>query len=209
MIKRIIVTLFFAVFVGLLYKCAPSVAGVETTNGYTVTATSTTVEGTAPPWSQVFLFDTSYIPYIDSGVGIVTSTDMNGNYRIAARPGGYHVFVVAPDAGFAGISSETISSETTAAASTRSHTMERPGSITGSITEATGGPLLVYLAGMCHYELISTGRGFHFITVPPGDYLLRIARLSDEGRGAISVLHDRTINVKPGEAVQVGEINTP
>ncbi|MBN1307172.1 MAG: hypothetical protein JXA18_04595 [Chitinispirillaceae bacterium] len=88
--------------------------------------------------------------------------------------------------------------------------MERPGSITGSITEATGGPLLVYLAGMCHYELISTGRGFHFITVPPGDYRLRLARLSDSGRGAvISIMHDRTITVKPDEAVQVGEINTP
>ena len=83
--------------------------------------------------------------------------------------------------------------------------MERPGSISGSIAEATDGPLLVYLAGMCHYELISTRRDFHFITVPPGTYRLRLARLSDTN--TIVVLHDRTITVKPGNAAQTGEIN--
>ena len=209
MINRIRVTLSLAAIVGFLYNCTQHISGVETTNGngYTVTATSTTVEGAAPPLSQVFLFDTDYIPYIDSGIGIATTADRNGNYRFTARPGIYNVLVVAPDAGFAGISSETVSPDATAATSTRSHTMERPGSISGSVMEATDTPLLIYLAGMCHYELISTRRDFHFITVPPGTYRLRLARLSDTG--TIIVLHDRTITVKPAQAVQTGEIRIP
>lgn len=212
MIKPIMRTLAIAAIAGYIYDCTQHVSGVETTNGngFTVTATSTTIEGTAPPLSQVFLFDTGYIPYVDSGVGFATSADRNGNYRFDARPGRYHVFVVAPDAEAAGISSETISPHTAETASARSHSMERPGSITGSIVaENASTPLLVYLAGMCHYELISSRRNFHFITVPPGDYRLRVARLSVEGIGTVTLLYDHTVTVKPGEAVQAGAISTP
>ncbi|MBN1576679.1 MAG: hypothetical protein JW913_09020 [Chitinispirillaceae bacterium] len=208
MTERIIAILCLAALAGLLSDCTQNVSGVETTNGngFTVTATALTIEGTAPPFSQVFVFDTSYIPYIDSGVGIVTSADRDGNYRITTSPGCYNVFVVTPDGAAAGVTAEMVADENRRNTSSQLHTMERPGSISGSIAETTDDPLLVYLAGMCHYTLISNRRDFHFITVPPGNYRLRIARLSWSA-GTIVILHDREISVKQGEAVQAGEIN--
>ncbi len=194
----------------MIYNCTRNISGVETTNGngFTVSAVADTIEGIAPPFSQVFLFDTAYIPYIDSGIGIATSTDRNGRFRIGiGQRGCYHVFVVGPDAQLTGLSSETIIEEKRTSSSVKSHSMSRPGSVSGSINTSTGGPLLVYLAGMCHYELISDRRDFHFITVAPGIYKLRVARLGDEVSGKFTIMYERVVSVESNKMSVIGDID--
>ena len=69
----------FALAAILFCSCTPGVSGVETTNGFTITATTTAIKGTAPAYSTVYLFDTGYIPYIDSGFGYGTAVNADEN----------------------------------------------------------------------------------------------------------------------------------
>jgi hypothetical protein len=183
--------------------CTRSVSGVETTNGFaTVITTPTTIEGTAPPLSQVYMCDTSYIPFIDSGIGFVTSTDLDGNFQFARRSGRYQVSIISPQGTTAGIVIDSSTENSTAF----QNTLERPGSISGSVSRATGDTLLVYLAGMSNYRLLSDGQHFSFTSVPGGDYRLRIIRVPGINAPPVSILFEKRVTVHGGEDVVVGVI---
>jgi hypothetical protein len=187
----------------LLCTCTQSVSGVETTNGYaTVIATSTTIEGTAPPLSQVYMCDTGYIPFIDFGIGFITSTDFDGNFRFTRRPGSYHVSIFSPQGTTAGTVIESSTDNTTAF----QNSLERPGSISGSVTHTAGDTLLVYLAGMSQYQLVTNGQSFSFTSIPGGNYRLRIIIVPEINELPAAVLFEKRVSVDPGEDVAIGVI---
>jgi hypothetical protein len=187
----------------LLHNCSTSVSGVETTNGYaTVTATETTIEGTAPPLSQVYMCDTGYIPYIDSGIGFMTSADVTGDFQFTRQAGRYTIAIISPRSDAAGVTVTSFAEDN----HSPQHLLELPGSVSGAVTGAVSDTFLVYLAGMSHYQVISGGQVFSLRTVPAGRYRLRIIKLSGTNHTAVTILYDHEVSVNPGEAMPVGEI---
>jgi hypothetical protein len=187
----------------LLCKCTPTVSGVETTNGTaTVTTTSTTIEGTAPPLSQVYMCDTGYIPYLDSGIGYITSTDLDGNFQFTRKAGSYQISIISPQGAAAGININSAVPNAT----TIQNPLERPGSVSGTVTTTAGDTLLVYLAGTSHYRLATNGSTFLITSVPGGDYQLRIISVQGTTPLSMAILFEKSVAVQPGEKTDAGMI---
>ena len=190
----------------LIVRCSTRLAGVETTNGCTVVATATSIEGMAPPLSRVFIFDTSYIPYIDSGVGIGTATDDEGAFQFNTPPGNYHIFIVGPTGEAAGIAIKSPDAAHVGAVS-KEQQLQPPGAVSGTISTEASDTLLVFLAGMCHYQLITAAGNFYLTNVPEGVYSLKIARVSGPQNGPVmEILHERLVSVNKGDTTVIGEI---
>jgi hypothetical protein len=190
----------------LMVRCSTQIAGVETTNGCTVVATATAIEGSAPPMSRVFIFDTSYIPYIDSGIGIGTAADEEGAFHFNTSPGSYHLFIVEPAGNSAGIAIKSPDSRTGGAVS-KEQLLQKPGAVSGTISSATSDTFLVFLEGMCHYQVVTAAQTFYLKNVPEGTYRLKIARLSGPwNEGVVKILYEQQIRVSPKETVEIGDI---
>ena len=187
----------------LAVGCSTRLAGVETTNGCTVVATATSIEGSAPPMSRVFIFNERYIPYIDSGVGIGTAADGEGAFQCAAPPGVYHVFIIGPTGEAASIAIQSPGSASGAVS--KNGLLQHPGAVSGTIAGRLSDTLLVFLSGMCHYQLLSTTRSFLLQNVPEGTYTLKIARLSNAIAGA-TILHEEPVTIAPDETTAIGDV---
>ena len=202
-------SLFIVLFlcIGLLsVRCSMRLAGVETTNGCTVVATATSIEGTAPPLSRVFIFNERYIPYIDSGIGMGTAADGEGAFRFSTSPGAYHVFIIGPTGEAANLSVESPGSSDTGHVS-KNGRLRHPGAVSGAISSAVADTLLVFLSGMCHYQLLCAERSFFIKNVPEGTYLLEIARLSGAPSGLNrEIVHEERVAILPDDTATVGAI---
>jgi hypothetical protein len=190
----------------LIEQCSTQIAGVETTNGCTVVATATAVEGTAPPLSRVFIFDTSYIPYIDSGFGIGTAVDNEGAFQFNIAPGSYHIFIIGPTGEAASIAIRSPNSADVGSVSKRQK-LQHPGAISGIITNTVSDTFLIFLAGMCHYQVLPATHTFSLLNVPAGTYSLKIVRLSGLSYAApLDMFHEQEVMVNPGDTTALGEI---
>jgi hypothetical protein len=191
----------------LIVRCATQLAGVETTNGCTVVATATDIEGTAPPLSRVFIFDSSYIPYIDSGVGIGTAVDDKGVFQFNTPTGGaYNIFIIGPTGEAASIAIKSPDS-TDAGSVVKKQELQYPGAISGTISSAASDTFLIFLSGMCHYQLVPVARAFYLANIPEGVYSLKVARLSGPHRDpAMKILYEQVVQVYRGETAPIGQI---
>ncbi|HEX7511262.1 MAG TPA: hypothetical protein VF335_08180, partial [Chitinivibrionales bacterium] len=181
-------------------------AGVETTNGCTVVATAKTIEGTVPPWSRVFVFDSSYIPYIDSGAGFGTAADNRGNFQFNTPPGKYVIFVIGPAGDAAGIAITSPDSGKTGSVS-KQQQLQLPGVVSGTVVTAASDTMLVFLEGMCQYQVLVTAGAFSLGSVPPGTYVLKVARISGSLIGiGLTILHEQRIQVNPGSVTPLTPI---
>jgi hypothetical protein len=206
--RKVLLTGCFLFVNLLIVRCTTQIAGVETTNGCTITATATAIEGTVPPLSRVFLFDTSYIPYIDSGVGIGTAADNEGVFQFNTRPGNYNIFIIGPTGEAASIAITSPESTNTGSMSKKQE-LQNPGAISGIISSAVSDTFLIFLAGMCHYQLVSATHTFALINVPAGSYSLKIARLSGTRNAVpLDIVHEQAVMVYPGDTAALGEIRS-
>lgn len=186
--------------------CGPSVAGVETTNGFSVTASAEVVFGKAPPNSQVYLCDTHYIPFVNIGTGLQTVSNRIGKFDFAVMPGTYKIIIITPAGKSAGIDLESTTTSSTSQ-KTVSSTPELPGSITGTIHRATTDSLLLYLTGTAYYYLVTTNQEFTIGSIPPGKYRLRVVHLPNNKRLPISPLHEELLLVQSAKTFNTGIIS--
>jgi len=191
-----------------MVSCGTSVSGVETTNGFTVSATADDVSGTAPPNSQIYLCDTGYIPCVDRGTGIQTSADLAGRFDFSISTGDYSVMVITPDGKTAGVHFKNASG-TAGNRFEESRTPQQPGSITGSIAGTfPGDTLLIYLVGMCHYRLVTRqNAAFTVSRVPAGEYRLRIMVLPDRDTTEAVPLYESDVTVAPSKTTVLDPIS--
>ncbi|MBN1306361.1 MAG: hypothetical protein JXA18_00485 [Chitinispirillaceae bacterium] len=200
---------------GVLFKlsllsCSTSVSGVETTNGITVVATSESIEGTAPPYAQVYLFDTSYVPFIDSGTGLGTSVDSNGMFMFSVVPGTYNILVIARDGAEARMLQATILADQTEYGGSRKEFLRETGIVNGSVAAGPEEMALVYLAGTSFYRVLTGSASFTFYTVPPGPCILRCARITAKESGdhyAAEIVASISIEVTPGSVTETGAVS--
>jgi hypothetical protein len=189
----------------LIMQCSNRLAGVETTNGCTVFATASGIEGTVPPSSRVFIFDTTYIPYVDSGVGIGTAADNNGFFRFNTPPGKYNVFIVGPTGELAGVAINSPSTD--GDTSSKQLPLQDPGAVSGTLSDsATSDTLLIFLEGMCHYQVTTAAHSFFLKNIPEGTYQLKIARLSSLlNSSALKIIYVKQIKITRGATTEFGE----
>ncbi|MCX7726028.1 MAG: hypothetical protein N2053_04180 [Chitinispirillaceae bacterium] len=210
MIKKIFFILLQIIIFCQLFECVRNFSGVETTNGdgFTVVTTSGAIEGSAPPYAQVFVFDTGYIPYIDSGIGIATSANHQGYYRIVSFTTNLRIFVVSSNRNSAGLA-ESHSFISEVSNNLNQYPLQQPGEVCGSVVYSGNDSLLVYLSGLCHYQLLLENKNFYFRTVPVGRHKLRIVKIISkitEGKNVIELLYQKEININRGEILQLGQI---
>lgn len=155
----------------LYIDCGKQTCGVETTNGASVVVYQDKVEGTAPPMSNVYLFTSDYIPYIDTGLGITTTSGLDGYYSFNnVQVDTFNVTVIDNEKLRATIISGYKDTYLQAE-------LRRPGSLEGIVVSSKGGPILVFLYGTGYYILLDTEGPFSLSSLPEGNYKIQAARI--------------------------------
>jgi hypothetical protein len=170
----------------LAIRCSTEVAGVGTTNGCTVTASASCVEGSAPPFSAVLLFDVNYTPYIDSGLGIITSADEQGRFRFKALSNGVLNVVILDESGRNAVLFDSLIVGNGGTRDTaRSSFLSSTGTITGAVAcpSTPQGEILVYCTGTDYYSLLSWPGDYLLPSVPEGAYRIQAAVLGPDSAG--------------------------
>ena len=147
---------------------------METTNGASVTAFQDKVEGTAPPLVNIYLFTSDYIPYIDTGLGIATTSGLDGYFSFYnVQIDTFNVAVVDIDNSRAAI----ISGHKSASLQTK---LEKTGSLEGTVVSSKGGPILVFLYGTGYYTILDSEGPFLLNSIPGGKYKVQAARIQKQ-----------------------------
>lgn len=155
----------------LYINCGMQTCGVETTNGASVTASQDKVEGTAPPLANIYLFTSDYIPYIDTGLGVATTSGLDGYYSfINVQIDTFNVTVVDSD----NSRSAVISGHKFISLQTK---LEKPGSLEGTVASSKGGSILVFLYGTGYYSILDSDGPFLLNSIPGGKYKVQAARI--------------------------------
>jgi len=177
-------------------------SGIETTNGATIFVHAERVEGTTLPYALVYLFDKEYIPFVDSGLGIATVADINGNFS------------------FSGINIDTvsltlISSDFKNAAYVKSGSagvqyraeLNSLGVLKGSVVASDSGMILVFIQGTAYYKLLSGSGVFEIGYVPQGTYAISAAVLTKPNSTSAytikSISAVSVVTIESGEATSV------
>lgn len=165
-LRKAIVAITYVLLMLPVFLCTNQTSGVETTNGAVVYVHADGVDGVAPPHTIISLFDKKYIPFIDSGLGIVTVADKNGKFS------------------FNSMSTDTVSltmfsyDMTNAAyldvgATTGGRfdaTLDSKGMLSGTVTASENDMVLVYIAGSSFYSLQKGSGPFVINSLPEGSY---------------------------------------
>jgi hypothetical protein len=165
---------FISGLIILYFNCGMQTCGVETTNGASVVASQDKVEGTAPPLSSIYLFTSDYIPYIDTGLGVSTVSDLDGYYSFNnIEVNAFNVTVIDSDNSRAAV----ISGRRDTNIKTK---LEKPGSLEGSVVSSKGGPILVFLYGTGYYTILENEGSFLLNSLPGGQYKIQAARIQKQ-----------------------------
>lgn len=162
-----------------MLRCSINTAGIETTNGATVIASASSISGTAPPHAQISVFDTGYIPAIDSGLALTTSANDSGCFTFEGlAPDLYTVIVEMPDSGQAALFSNILVGPFIADSAHRK-ILGPTGSISGTVASAdSSAGILLYLPGTGYYRILSNPGPFSFEGIPAGTYRLQACALT-------------------------------
>ncbi|HEX2956104.1 MAG TPA: hypothetical protein VHO70_04710 [Chitinispirillaceae bacterium] len=188
----------------MITNCTAPTAGVETTNGATVVMKDNRVEGTSPPYASVYLFDTSYIPFIDTGLGVATVSDQDGFFsmqQIHAKVINVQVVDTRRRSTVlisAGADGETYRSE-----------LKPPGALSGNVETSRTGRILVYICGSGYYVFLDTNGEFSFKELPPASYKIQALLLSSAAAGEKPVIVTSSakvlVSVISGEVTRVAD----
>jgi len=76
--------------------------------------------------------------------------------------------------------------------------LQKPGAVSGVISRAASDTFLVFLEGMCHYQMVAASRTFYLRNIPEGTYMLKIARLSATQKTALmEILYEQQTTFIP------------
>src|SRR5512133_1293963 len=169
-LRKVIVAITYVLMMLSIFQCTNQTSGVETTNGAVVYVHAEGVDGVSPPHAIVSLFDRNYIPFIDSGLGIVIVADRNGKFS------------------FKGMNIDTVSltmfsSDLTYAACLDVGTaggrfaaqFDGKGILNGTVTASETDMVLVYIAGTSFYSLQKGSGPFVINSLPEGTYKVTAA----------------------------------
>jgi hypothetical protein len=155
-----------------ILQCASQNSGVETTNGAVVYVHADGVEGVTPPRSIVYLFDRNYIPFIDSGLGIATVADINGNFSFK----GMNIDTVSITM-FSSDLSNAAYLDVGATNGRFDTQLDGKGTLSGTVTASDTDMVLVYIAGTSFYSLQRGSGRFVINSLPEGTYKVTSAVL--------------------------------
>jgi hypothetical protein len=201
-LRKTIFAITYVLIMLPILLCTNQNSGVETTNGAVVYVHAEGVDGVAPPHAIVSLFDRNYIPFIDSGLGIVTVADRNGKFS------------------FKGMNIDTVSltmfsSDLTNAAYLDVGTaggrldtrLDGKGILNGTVTASETDMVLVYIAGTSFYSLQKGSGPFVINSLPEGTYKVTAAVVERAAYTGNYVIHkgstSQSVTVVSGKTVSV------
>jgi hypothetical protein len=205
--KKGILLIVVTLIASVTFRCGQGLSGVETTNGATVTVQADRVEGTTPPFANIYLFDKDYIPYIDEGLGVATAADGNGRFLFNGIRGETFTVAVVCDE-----DSRSILLCAGCTGSTISSPLYNPGKLEGSVTASDTGSILIFLHGTGWYKILKNSGSFVFDALPQGKYRLQAAILSygESGKPSIKNLSTpKEIEVASGKIVTTEPVLLP
>jgi hypothetical protein len=169
--NKLLSVAFISGLIMLNINCGTQTCGVETTNGASVVVFQDKVEGIAPPQSNIYLFTSDYIPFIDTGLGITTTSGLDGYYSFNnVQVDTFNVTVIDNNNSRAAV----ISGYKDASLQVE---LRRPGSLEGTVVSSNGGPILVFLYGTGYHILLDTEGPFSLNSLPEGKYKIQAARI--------------------------------
>lgn len=199
-LQKAIITTICTFFLLSILHCANQTAGVETTNGAVVFVRAEGVDGIAPPHAIVSLFDKNYIPFIDSGIGIATVADENGNFSFK----GMKIDTVSLTM-FSSDLTNAAYLESGAAGARFDTQLDGKGTLGGTVTAQGADMVLVFIAGTSFYSLQRGSGPFVITSLPEGTYKVKAAVLektANTGRYIISKeCASQSIDIVSGETV--------
>ena len=203
----------------LLLSCSTGdIAGnsSETTNGLTVVARGGSIDGTAPPFSSLYLFEEKYDPFSGKHFDSV-KTDTTGVFSFQVPEAGYNLFCNAENGKRAQVhiimNADPESGDTgkdhNIFRDTIHDTLKIPGNVAGYIPAWAKKNLLMsylYLEGTPFFAFVDSVTGYYRIEdIPEGRYIIRLYTavpyhipdtLSYESAKVISVKSDSTLSLK-------------
>ncbi|MBD3420101.1 MAG: hypothetical protein GF398_08300 [Chitinivibrionales bacterium] len=212
--SRAVALTIAAVTLTLLVRCSGQVAGIETTNGATVAARASSIEGAAPPGARISVFDSAYIPLTDSGFGYATSAGARGEFSFEnCVPGVYRVIIDSRDMN-AAVAFQRVVVGASRGDSVYQARLGPTGAITGNVTMDSlwsGERILLYCVASAYYVVCSQPGPFALESVAPGTYEVRACLLAPGGATISPVItrrqSGRTVDVRPGQAVAAGNVS--
>lgn len=171
-------------------RCSTPTAGIETTNGATVAASVSSITGTVPPYARVSVFGSTYIPVVDSGLGLTTAVGDSGVFGFEGLAAGVYTVVVELRDKDKAAAFQGISVGPSAVDSVRQKTLEPTGSLSGSVTAIPGSAsaILLYLVGTDYYMALPAPGPFALEFIAPGIYELQAIGLASNGDFAAQTL---------------------
>ena len=200
---------------GFLMHCSGPMAGIETTNGVTVVARTSSISVTSPAFAQVALCNSAYIPFIDSGLALATSVGASGKYSFEGlEPGNYSISISDRDRVKATIFQE-LTVGPVSSNSVRSGTLQPMGSLAGTVTSAAepGTEILLYLIGTEYYVMLPGPGRFIFPSLPAGTYELQASILATSDTAAVIIIisnsNRKTVTVAPNNETNTDTLSVP
>jgi hypothetical protein len=160
----------------IIVNCSQQLTGVETTNGATVAIRDNCVKGETSPYASVYIFDTSYIPYVGTGLGIATVADENGNFSLKNINENVINVQVVDSKNKLGIlltigdDGQTYQSE-----------LKSPGKLKGIVETTRPGKIMVFIYGTGYYIITEKQGEFIFEKLPPGSYTVQASIITTNG----------------------------
>ena len=155
-----------------ILKCTNQTSGIETTNGAVVYVNAGVVDGVTPPHTIVYLFDKNYIPFIDSGLGIATVADKNGNFSFKGM-----IFDTISLTMFSSDLANAAYLDFGAAGGRFDTKLDGKGILNGTVTASDTNMVLIYIAGTSFYSLQQGSGPFVINSLPEGTYKVTAALL--------------------------------
>jgi hypothetical protein len=168
--------IFLLVLLVIIVNCNQQLSGVETTNGATVAIRDNCVKGETSPYASVYIFDTSYIPYIGTGLGIALVADEDGNFSLKNINKSIINVQVIDNENKQGILL-TIGDD----GQTYQSDLKSPGKLKGVVETTKLGKILVFIYGTGYYILAEKQGEFIFEKLPPGSYTVQASIITTDG----------------------------
>ncbi|NLD95359.1 MAG: hypothetical protein GX639_22135 [Fibrobacter sp.] len=182
-LRKTILAITYVLILTSILLCTNQNSGVETTNGAVVYVHAEGVDGVVPPHAIVSLFDRKYIPFIDSGLGIVTVADINGKFSFK----GMNIDTVSLTM-FSSDLTNAAYLDAGAAGGRFDTQLDGKGILNGTVTASENDMVLVYIPGTSFYSIQKGSGPFVINSLPEGTYKVTAAivqKTADTGRYVI------------------------
>lgn len=201
--KRLTV-IFAFLFCVLVFRCTSNIAGTETTNGdgFTITASTNYIEGTAPNGFMVELYSSDFYPHTNKGYKKSTTIDSNMIYKFTNLESGTYNLYCHSVTNDTSVFIQKIHIDELNGTNTDTIDFTTTGSVSGNLIDTNSEPIQnahVYIIGSPFYTVTNNSGSYTINEIPAGSYKIEFIyeyrdELNNNIEHPVSVSVDITAN---------------